>query len=164
VDFLAAEEVPVAAAQAEAGNMKPKEFISKLDEQKIIAAIADAEKKTSGEIRVYISSKHRDDPLAAAQKRFEKLGMTKTRLRNGVLIFIAPLSRKFAIVGDSGIHEKCGNEFWNEIAASMGSSFKEGRFSEAIVHSVEKVGAVLAAHFPAGPDDRNELPDDILRD
>jgi uncharacterized membrane protein len=164
VDFLAVAGVPEEEAQAEVGDMKSKEFISKLDEQKIVAAIGEAEKKTSGEIRVYISSKHRNEPLAAAQKRFEKLGMTKTRERNGVLIFIAPLSRKFAIVGDSGIHQKCGAGFWNEITEQMGSSFKEGRFSEAIVHAVGKVGAVLATYFPIGPDDRNELPDDILRD
>ena len=144
--------------------MKPKKFINKLDEKKIVAAIAEAEKKTSGEIRVYISDKKRDDPLAAAKKRFEKLGMTKTRLRNGVLIYIAPMSHKFAIVGDSGIHEKSGKEFWERLTAQMSNAFKEEKFTEAIVQALNEAGKILAHYFPAGPDDKNELPNKILRD
>ena len=144
--------------------MHPKHFISKLDEQKIVASIAEVEKKTSGEIRVYISGKKRDDALTAAKNRFEKLGMTKTRLRNGVLIYIAPVSRKFAIVGDSGIHEKCGDEFWQNISAGMGNLFKQGLFMEAIAKTVHEVGNALARHFPIDPDDKNELSNEILRD
>ncbi len=137
---------------------------SKLEEKKIVTAIAEAEKKTSGEIRVYISSKKREDALAAAKNRFEKLGMTRTKLRNGVLIFIAPLTQKFAIVGDSGIHAKCGEEFWKEITMAMSGSFKEGRFTEAIAHAVSEVGVALAKNFPPGPDDINELPNILMRD
>jgi len=85
--------------------MKPKEFISRLDEVRIVSAIAEAERKTSGEIRVYISHRRRTDPLAFAQKRFLELGMAKTRHRNAVLIYLVPLTRRFAIVGDEGIHQ-----------------------------------------------------------
>ncbi len=144
--------------------MKPKQFISQLDEKKIVAAIAEAEKKTSGEIRVYISDKKRDDPLTAAKNRFEKLGMTKTRLRNGVLIYIAPVSQKFAIVGDSGINEKCGEKFWRRLSAEMSELLKEGKFTQAIVQTLNEAGAMLARYFPAAPDDKNELPNKILRD
>ncbi|MEO7298436.1 MAG: TPM domain-containing protein [Verrucomicrobiota bacterium] len=144
--------------------MQPKNFISKLEEEKIVTAIAEAEKTTSGEIRVYISSKKREDALAAARNRFEKLGMTKTKLRNGVLIFIAPATQKFAIIGDSGIHQQCGEEFWKEITMAMRSSFKEGQFTEAITSAVREVGAALARHFPPGPDDVNELPNTLLGD
>lgn len=162
--FPEAAAVRVAEARAEVGDMKPQQFINKLDEKKIVAAIAEAEKKTSGEIRVYISDKKRDDPLTAAKKRYEKLGMTKTRLRNGVLIYIAPVSRKFAIVGDSGIHEKCGKEFWERLTAEMSKLFKEGKFTEAIVQVLNEAGKILAHYFPVGPDDQNELPNKILRD
>ena len=144
--------------------MHPKDFISKLDEDKVVAAIAAAEKKTSGEIRVYVSSKNRDDALDAAQKRFEKLGMTRTRERNGVLIYFAPLTQKFAIVGDSGIHAKCGDNFWKEITSEMSTFLKSEQFTDAVVQAVTRVGEALAKYFPPRPDDANELPDKILRD
>ena len=159
------EEATLAVvARVEAGDMKPKNFISALDEKRMVAAIAEAETKTSGEIRVYISARNRNDALGAAKIRFEKLGMTNTRLRNGVLIFIAPITQKFAIIGDAGIHEKCGDEFWKTISAGIGDLFKQGLFTEAIVRAVQEVGNALARHFPSGPDDRNELPNEILRD
>jgi|SRR5438552_15923726 len=144
--------------------MKPIEFISKLDEQRIVAAIATAEKKTSGEIRVYVSHKLRHEIMAAAQRRFVKLGMAKTRHRNGVLIYFAPRARKFAIVGDVGVHEKCGDSFWQDIAAAMSEHLKQSRYTEAILLAIERVGAALAEHFPSGPDDRNELPNEIAGD
>ena len=89
--------------------MRTKEFLSRLEHDRIIQAIRDAESKTSGEIRVFIQrGKFETDPLAVAQKKFQRLGMDKTRGRNAVLIFVAPRSRKFAVIGDQAIHEKCG--------------------------------------------------------
>ena len=143
--------------------MKPREFITQLDEAKIVAAIAEAERKTSGEIRVYVSHKQREDALAAAHVRFRKLGMTKTRHRNAVLIYFAPLTHKFAIVGDTGIHEKCGDNFWQGIASEMSDLLKKQLFTEAIITAVKKVGDILSQHFPSGLDDRNELPNQIAR-
>src|ERR1051325_5829877 len=99
--------------------MEAKEVVGQLDEARIIGAIAEAERKTSGEIRVYVSHRRRADPLAYAQKRFLDLGMTRTRHRNAVLIYLVPRTRQFAVVGDQGVHEKCGNAFWQEVAAGM---------------------------------------------
>jgi uncharacterized membrane protein len=164
VDFRAAAEVPAEEARAEAGDMKSKEFIGKLDEAKIVAAIGDAEKKTSGEIRVYISQKHRDDALAAAQSRFEKLGMTKTRFRNAILIYLAPRSQKFAIIGDAGIHEICGDAFWKTISEKMTGLLKEGHFTEAVLAAIDEAAIALAKHFPHRRDDADELPNKIIRD
>lgn len=144
--------------------MQPKVFISKLDDAKIVAAIDAAEKKTSGEIRVCISSKERPDAVAAAQERFEKLGMTNTRDRNGTLIFFAPLSQKFAVIGDAGIHTKCGADFWREITSEMHVLLRADKFTEAVVVAVEKVGNALAEHFPRRHDDTNELSDHIVGD
>jgi len=141
--------------------MKPKDFIAKLDEQRIVSAIAEAERKSSGEIRVYVSHKSRQDVMAAAQRRFAKLGMTKTRRRNGVLIYFAPVVRKFAIFGDIAIHEKCGEEFWRNISTVLSDELKHGNFTEAILAVVERVGAVLAQHFPPEPRDKNELSNEI---
>ncbi len=144
--------------------MKAKEFIAKLDDNKIVAAVAAAEKKTSGEIRVYISSQKRDDAMSAARVRFEKLGMTKTKRRNAVLIYFVPLTQKFAIVGDTGIHEKCGQSFWEEVRDAMTVFLKKEQFTEAIVLAVERVGTLLAQYFPPDPDDTDELPNEVIRE
>src|SRR5438105_12124108 len=144
--------------------MNPKEFISRLDETKIVRAIAEAEGKSSGEIRVYVSHRKRTDPLSFAQRRFLQMGMSKTRHRNAVLIYLAPRSRQFAIVGDVGVHEKCGDAFWQQVSAGMTSLLKHGRFTEAVLDAIQKVGDVLARHFPRGSDGQNELPDGIVRD
>ena len=144
--------------------MKPKEFIAQLDEQRIVSAIAEAERKSSGEIRVYVSHKPRQDVMTAAQRRFAKLGMAKTHGRNGVLIYFAPVVRKFAIFGDVAIHEKCGDEFWRDISGAMSDELKRGNFTQAIVRAVERVGTVLAQHFPPEPGDKNELPNEIAGD
>ena len=144
--------------------MHHEEFISQLDEQRIVRAIADAEEKTSGEIRVYISHKERHDALAFAKMRFQQLGMFKTKHRNAVLIYIVPRTRQFAVLGDIGIHQKCGDVFWKEIAASMSGRMKKDQFTDAITHAIHEVGGVLHQHFPASRDDTNELPNEIAGD
>src|SRR6202795_5002183 len=136
-------------------------FFSKIDSDRIVGAIAEAEKKSSGEIRVHVTH-HKPAHLEnRARRRFELLGMTRTAHRNGVLIYVAPKLRQFQILGDSGIHEKCGDDFWKETAAAMEEHFRRGDFTEGLVHGIGKVGEVLAAHFPRGGDDVNELPDAV---
>jgi len=144
--------------------MKSKEFINRLEEARIVGAIAEAERKSSGEIRVYVSHRKRTDPLAFAQKRFLELGMTNTRHRNAVLIYLVPRTRQFAIVGDRGVHEKCGDAFWRDVTARMTDLLKQGRFTDAILNAILKVGDVLARNFPRDSEDQNELPDQIVRD
>ena len=136
-------------------------FTPKIEHARIVAAIATAELRTSGEIRVVASQGKIADPVAEAQRQFERLGMTGTQLRNGVLILFAPRSRTFAIIGDTAIHEKCGDRFWSELAAAMTGHFKRGDFTAGLVHGIDRAGALLAEHFPRAPDDRNELPDAI---
>jgi len=99
-----------------------------------------------------------------AQETFTRLGMSKTKHRNGVLLFFAPVTQQFAIVGDSGVHEKCGDSFWQEVTAALGTLLKQGHFTGAVLAGIEKAGAVLARHFPRDRDDRNELPDRIETD
>ncbi len=131
------------------------------DHERIIRAIANAEAKSSGQIRVHLHNRSVGDPIEAGRRVFQKLGMTATAEKNGVLIFVAPRSRNFAILGDSGIHEKCGADFWNDAAAVMSDHFRKGDFAGGIVAAVEKAGDVLAAHFPRGERNVNELPDEI---
>jgi uncharacterized membrane protein len=144
--------------------MKTPEFIQQLREPEIVAAIRAAEQKTSGEIRVFISDKAVTDPVAAAQEQFTRLGMTQTRDRNGVLIFLAPGSRQFAVIGDSGVHARCGAAFWEELTRSMSEQFRAGDFTAGIVQGISRAGELLGQHFPRRPDDHNELPDRIARD
>jgi uncharacterized membrane protein len=144
--------------------MKTKDFLKHLRHDDIVAAIREAEQKTSGEIRVFISHKKIENAVAVAQAAFVQLGMTKTRHRNGVLIFVAPQARKFAVIGDEGVHKRCGDEFWQALAADMSGHFKKSEFTQGILHGVRKAGELLAAHFPHQPGDRNELPDNIAHD
>ena len=144
--------------------MKTNDFLEKIDEARVVAAIAAAERKSSGEIRIFVSSKKATQPLAQAQAHFRKLGMEKTKDRNGVLLFLSPQAQQFAIIGDAGVHEKCGPAFWEEIAASMGTLLREGRFTEALLEAIQRTGSLLALHFPRDPGDTNELPDQIVRD
>ena len=136
-------------------------FLERIDHDRIVAAIADAEKKTSGEIRVHLHHRPVRDPIAAGAKVFEKLGMTRTAERNGVLVFVAPRSKNFAILGDSGIHEKCGDDFWIRAAAAMGGHFQNGNFTEGIAGTIENLGNALAAHFPRRADDADEISNEI---
>jgi uncharacterized membrane protein len=90
--------------------------------------------------------------------------MQKTQDRNGVLIYVAPSARQFAIIGDSGIHEKCGDAFWESVSAAMAAELRAGNPTAAIVHAVQMVGALLAQHFPPRADDQDELPNQVERD
>jgi uncharacterized membrane protein len=132
-----------------------------IDHARVVAAIAAAESRTAGEIRVLVSRQPASDPVDAARRQFERLGMTKTAARNGVLIFLAPRSRSFAVIGDTGIHEKCGDAFWSELAATMEAQFRRGEFTDGLACGIERAGELLARHFPRSPDDRNELPDAV---
>ena len=142
--------------------MRTREFLSKLEHNRIIQAIHAAESKTSGEIRVLIErGKLKSDPLEAAQRKFHRLGMHKTRERNAVLIFVAPRVHKFAVVGDQAIHERCGDELWKRVVERMRTHFQNEKFSDALVEAVNDIGTVLERQFPKTVSDTNELPDEI---
>ncbi|MGH7945941.1 MAG: TPM domain-containing protein, partial [Opitutaceae bacterium] len=118
--------------------------IPPIDDARVVAAIAAAEERTAGEIRVFISSGRAKEPVLAAERQFERLNMTQTAARNGVLIFLAPASHTFAVVGDKGVHDKCGEAFWQELAASMNAHFKRADFTQGLVLGIERAGALLA--------------------
>lgn len=132
-----------------------------IDHARVEAAVAAAERRTSGEIRVLVSRVTVEDPVAEAETQFARLGMHATSARNGVLILLAPRSRAYAVIGDRAIHEKCGDAFWSELAAAMGAAFKRGDFTAGLVLGVERAGELLAAHFPRRSDDLNELSDKV---
>jgi Predicted membrane protein len=100
--------------------------------------------------------------LISAQKKFRRLRMDKTSERNAVLIFIAPRAHKFAVVGDTAIHEKCGEQFWQQVIDGMREHFQKENFSRAVVEGIEAVGKLLGTHFPRTAIPSHELPDEIV--
>ena len=147
--------------------MKHKQFIQALDHPQITDAIAAAEAGTSGQIRVFVSRRAVDDPVKAARERFVRLGMEKTVRRNAVLVFFAPEARRYAVVGDQGIHERCGgDDFWKTLVDGvMRPLLKAERYTEAIVAAVAQVGQAMAVHFPREAGEKvNELPDAVEED
>jgi uncharacterized membrane protein len=144
--------------------MKTNDFLTQLQHDAIVKAIGEAEAATSGEIRLFVSRKEPEDAVAAAQKAFEHLGMHKTKERNGVLLFIAPRARKFAIIGDKAVHERCGDAFWTEVAQEISTHFRRGDFTDGVLHGIRRAGKLLAEHFPRHAGDKNQLSNDIAHD
>jgi len=133
-----------------------------IDTRRIEDAIRAAERRTSGEIRVSVAPLFWGDVRRLAEKAFKRLGMTATKQRNGVLFFVVPSRRRFVVLGDLGIHEKVGQEFWERVTLAMSDRFKVGDFTEGIVRGIHEVGEQLATHFPhQGEADVNELPDEV---
>lgn len=143
--------------------MRTKEFLGRLEHQRIVEAIRAGETKTSGEIRVFIQrGQVAEDPLLFAERKFVEMGMTKTAERNAILILIAPRAQKFAIVGDEGVHRKCEPEFWQGLINRMQAHFQHEEFTDAIVEAIQGAGQLLASFFPRQHDDRDELPDQVI--
>src|SRR5437762_3171200 len=143
--------------------MRTHQFLSRLDHERIVRALKDAEASTSGQIRVFIQrGRLEGDALPVAQKKFQQLGMEKTRERNAVLIFVVPRARKFAVIGDEGVHQKCGDEFWQQLVEKMRVHFQNEHFTDALVEAIEETGKLLARHFPRSSASTNELPDNIV--
>lgn len=142
---------------------KLKDFLSKKDEEKIVDAISQAEKNTSGEIRVHIEAHTDEDHFDHALKVFQQLEMHKTELRNGVLIYIAVNDHQFVILGDEGINNAVSNDFWEETKNVMQTHFRKGNFREGIVAGVLQAGEELKAHFPYQADDEDELSNEISK-
>ena len=133
-----------------------------MDIASIQEAIKKAERQTSGEIRVSISRFFWGSVRRAAERAFIRLDMMETRDRNGILFFIVPSRKSFAVIGDAGIHAKVGQDFWDQLAGILRDKFREKQFTEGLLEAIKAVGRKLSSHFPydAGRD-INELPDDI---
>jgi uncharacterized membrane protein len=145
--------------------MKMKHFLDRLEHDRVAAAIREAERRSSGQIIVFITRRRPRDILAFTRKAFRKLKLDRTERRNGVLIVVAPAVQKVAIFGDTAIDSKSDEAFWEQIIRDMQPKLQKGEFTSAIVEAVEEVGSVLAAHFPPGGTDwQNEISDDVVED
>jgi uncharacterized membrane protein len=143
---------------------KQKEFFTEEEKKRIVNAVRDAEKMTSGEVRVFIESRCKYmDAFDRAQEIFYSLKMDKTEDRNGVLVYIAMDDHQLAIFGDEGIDKRVGKEYWRMELTKMIEDFNRNNCAEAIRKCVADIGEALHTHFPYNNDtDKNELPDDIV--
>jgi uncharacterized membrane protein len=141
--------------------MNPKKVFSEEQQEQLIQAIREAEKNTSGEIRIHLDETCKGDPVNKAIKVFEKLKMHKTAQRNGVLFYLSTSDHKLAIIGDKGINEKVPGGFWDEIFKQMIVEFKNEQLLEGLKKGVAMAGEQLSHYFPYQKNDVNELSDEL---
>ena len=138
-----------------------KTFFSAEQIKQIESAIESAENNSSGEICVHIENKCKGNPVEHATKYFHKLKMHKTELRNGVLFFLAVQDKKFAVIGDEGIHKNVPEGFWDLVRDKMLEQFKQGKFTEGLCAGIEMTGIELKKYFPHLATDKNELSNEV---
>lgn len=136
-------------------------FFTESEADAIVAAIAEAEMRTSGELRVHVENRCKGDAMARALAVFTRLGMHDTRDRNGVLFYLSTEDHHFAIIGDKGIHDKVGDDYWQGLKDKMQLKFRSGEFSLGLIEAISTCGQSLARFFPRSADDVNELSDSI---
>lgn len=138
-----------------------EQFFTAEEKALIQETIAEAETKSSGEIRVHIENRCSGDPLKRAEECFALLKMHETAERNGVLFYLAVESKVFSVFGDKGIHEKVTSAFWTEISARMQEHFRTGKFTQGLCEGIKSAGEQLVAYFPANGKNPNELNNEI---
>ena len=136
-------------------------FLSEDDLEAVARAVAQAEQHTSAEIRVHLDHSCPGDALQRAIKVFERLGMHQTAARNAVLVYISVTDRKLAVIGDRGIHERVGEDYWQGLVADVLLRMRQQGPRDGLVHAVAETGTALRQHFPRQPHDKNELSDEI---
>ena len=142
---------------------KVEDFLTAEEEQEIVQAILEAEKNTSGEIRVHIEAHTRSDHFVRAKEVFHLLKMDNTKEENGVLIYVAVNDRKFVIYGDGGINKVVPKDFWNTTKDAIELQFKQGNFKQGIIDGILKAGNELKSHFPWNSNDTNELSNEVSK-
>ena len=138
-----------------------RQILNHEEDHRVVEAIRQAERNTSGEIKVHIENRCKGDVEQRSLFIFDKLKLNETKLRNGVLIYLAVKDRKFAILGDEGINNVVEADFWNDIRDLMAAAFKEGHFAEGLEQGIQRCGEKLKTYFPYQSDDVNEIPDEI---
>ncbi len=138
-----------------------KKVLTSADLEAIAAAVRAAETGTSGEIRVHVDAECPGDPMRRAVEVFERLGMHRTAQRNAVLVYLAIEDRRLAVIGDAAVHARVPGDYWERVSRALVARLKDGRLRDGLVAAVRELGEVLCRHFPRGPDDRDELSDEV---
>ncbi len=143
---------------------KKKPILDADVQSRVVAAIKEAESKTSGEIRVFVEPHCKPDPLDRAKEIFVRLQMEKTTARNAILVYVAMTDKKFALFGDVVIYEKAGGQqFWEKAADELKGHLRKNEIADGLSNCVRELGIALGSHFPYDPSiKKNELPDEIV--
>ena len=142
-------------------SANPQGFLTEQESDQVKAAIAEAERQTSAEVKLAIVRHCWTDIRMKAASVFRKMGLDKTAERNCALILLVTTNREFLIYGDEGIHEKVGQDFWDDVRDAMASQFAEDRFGQGLSEGIRRIGEKLAHYFPRRKDDKDEISDDV---
>ncbi len=143
--------------------MSKTDFFSKEQEASIVKAIQEAEKNTSGEIRVHLEATFKEEAMDRAIEVFNELKMYKTKARNGVLFYVATESKKFVILGDDGINKVVPPNFWESTKDKVIHQFKQAAFAQGLIDGIQEAGLQLKTYFKYQSNDTNELSDEISK-
>ncbi|MBL7686255.1 MAG: TPM domain-containing protein [Deltaproteobacteria bacterium] len=138
-----------------------KNILTNEENQQLVHAIQEAEHKTSGEIRVHIARRSNHAAEEEAKLTFERLGMTQTQERNGILFYLSLEDRNLVILGDRGIHEKVGEAFWKDLHHEVIRHFKEKHFLLGLLIGIQRCGVELQRYFPINKENPDELSNEI---
>lgn len=138
----------------------PDSFFSEEEQKTIVACISETESATMAEIRVRIERRCEGEPLERCRALLQDLGITHTRGRTGVLIYLSLEDRRVAIYGDAAVHSVIGDDGWTKACAQLQDRFKQGNFAAAICETIRQLAPILSKHFPPSADNPNELPDE----
>ncbi|MFC1482928.1 TPM domain-containing protein [Candidatus Margulisiibacteriota bacterium] len=141
-----------------------RKFLSKNEEKQIIDKIKKIESTTNTEIRVHLATKKVKNVGIDAHETFERIGMMKTKERNGIMMYINLRNKEFVVIGDEGIHQRLPKHFWQDMVDAVQIEFKKGKFTEGIINAIEKLRTPLEKFFPKTPTDTNELPNEISKE
>jgi uncharacterized membrane protein len=142
---------------------KRKDFFTPEQQQRMVEAIQQAEKNTSGEVRIFVESKCKYvDPVDRAKELFFNLKMDNTKDRNAVLLYLALDDRQLALFADEGIYQRCGGDYWNHEVKKIIAAFTKDDYTGGICTVVEDIGEALQKQFPYDKGDKNELPDELI--
>lgn len=143
--------------------MTRRRLLSRLDFARVEQAIRTAERTSNIEVRVSVSGLFWGDPQRVAERAFERLRMSATRERTGILVLVTPWRRRVIVVADEGVTAKIPDAFWTIVIARISEEFRRDRFTEGLVEAIETMGRDLALHFPPRAVDSNELPNEVDR-
>ena len=143
-------------------STNPRDFLTGPEVSAINTAINAAEQSSSAEIKLVLARHCWGDLKAKAHKVFSELGLDRTEQRNCVLVMLVVTNREFLIYGDQGMHEKVGQDFWDDIRDVMLDAFAQGEFGEGLSAAIRRIGEKLALYFPFQRDDADEISNDII--
>lgn len=133
---------------------------------RIERAVRDSEKRHCGEIRFVIEGAlpfmavaHGLTPRQRAIDVFSQLRVWDTEENTGVLIYVQLVDRDIEIVADRRIAKLIPQDEWEAVCRRMEDAFRTHRFEAGALAAITEVTVLLERHFPARPDNRDELPD-----